>query len=423
MKILIHLLTLLILPVLLFAQNNQSQLTKDYIEKYKGIAIREMKRTGVPASITLAQAIVESASGESNLAKKFNNHFGIKCKLDWKGQTTYQNDDTKNECFRVYPSADSSFIDHSNFIKYRPNYANLFELDPVDDTAWAYGLKKAGYATERDYPAKLLKTIDDYELAQYNFPELVAEDSAKQDTALATKDTTIINSPIIINQVKDTLVKNTIVNDTVVKLNSIKGINANTTSQLSMPVMNGVGKITADTVVQKISTPILTQSIPKADTLPKKEIPNFPINQKFKINQSTAIWANKDRSFLEIANTYNVALYKLYKYNELPETDLVQADQIIFITEKRKESNKKVHIVKIGETIYDISQIEGIQLEALKAYNNNFTNNPLKEGSIVYLFNMPKDPSVTPVAVPNTPDLKQKIKGLINIPFLKSKNN
>lgn len=101
-----------------------------------------MKRTGIPASITLAQGIIESNSGESNLALNYKNHFGIKCKSDWKGETTFQDDDAKQECFRVYPNSNASYIDHSNFLKTRPNYAPLFELDPVDDSAWAFGLKK-----------------------------------------------------------------------------------------------------------------------------------------------------------------------------------------------------------------------------------------------------------------------------------------
>jgi flagellum-specific peptidoglycan hydrolase FlgJ len=182
MKYLIYILLLVAFPLGLHAQS-KAQVTIDYINKYKGIAIKEMKRTGVPASITLAQGIVESGSGESNLAKKANNHFGIKCKTEWTGEKIYQDDDTKNECFRVYPNADSSFVDHSNFLKYRPYYAALFELDPVDDTAWAYGLKKAGYATEKDYPNSLLKVIELYELSQYNFPELVAEDSLEEANA------------------------------------------------------------------------------------------------------------------------------------------------------------------------------------------------------------------------------------------------
>jgi flagellum-specific peptidoglycan hydrolase FlgJ len=219
-----YIATILIILFLPFITKAQSNLTNLYVEKYKDIAIKEMKRTGIPASITLAQAILESGSGESNLAKSANNHFGIKCKTEWTGPKTYQNDDAKNECFRVYPTADSSFRDHSNFLKNRPYYASLFELDPVDDSAWAYGLKKAGYATERDYPQKLLKIIDDYELSQYNFPELLNEssevaDDAKQniiikpttkvDTALTNKSMPILKENTKIqDSIKDSAVNN-----------------------------------------------------------------------------------------------------------------------------------------------------------------------------------------------------------------------
>ena len=125
------LLLVFLMPFSLLAQKTATLI---YIDQYKDIAIKEMKRTGIPASITLAQGIIESNSGQSNLASNFKNHFGIKCKSDWQGETTYQDDDTKQECFRVYPTAIRSFIDHSDFLKSRPNYASLFELDPVDDS-------------------------------------------------------------------------------------------------------------------------------------------------------------------------------------------------------------------------------------------------------------------------------------------------
>ena len=142
--------------------------TESYIQQYKELAIAEMRRTGVPAAIKLAQAILESQSGKSSLALTANNHFGIKCKTEWTGGRTYKDDDEKGECFRVYASAEQSFIDHSDFLKNRPYYASLFTLDPMDMEAWAYGLKKAGYATSSTYPQSLLKVIKDYQLEKYN---------------------------------------------------------------------------------------------------------------------------------------------------------------------------------------------------------------------------------------------------------------
>lgn len=138
-----------------------------YIDKYYQIAVREMYRSGVPASITLAQGLLESGAGKSRLASQGNNHFGIKCH-NWKGKSMKVDDDAPKECFRVYDSAEESFRDHSDFLRYWDRYKFLFEYDRTDYKAWAYGLKKAGYATDPAYPAKLIKLIEDYGLQKYD---------------------------------------------------------------------------------------------------------------------------------------------------------------------------------------------------------------------------------------------------------------
>lgn len=140
----------------------------DYIEKWKNVAIREMHLYGIPASITLAQGILESGDGRSDLARESNNHFGIKCHSDWKGERVYHDDDEDNECFRKYDNAEQSFRDHSLFLKERSRYAALFTLDPFDYKGWAKGLKDAGYATDRHYPDRLITIIEDYQLDQYD---------------------------------------------------------------------------------------------------------------------------------------------------------------------------------------------------------------------------------------------------------------
>ncbi|SMO39624.1 glucosaminidase domain-containing protein [Solitalea koreensis] len=145
----------------------RSSSTEAYIQKYKGIAVDEMKRTGIPASITLAQGILESGSGNSDLATMANNHFGIKCTNDWQGETYYKDDDRPNECFRKYPHVEGSFHDHSEFLK-RPRYAALYKLDPSDYKGWAYGLKSAGYATHSEYAPKLINLIDKYDLTRFD---------------------------------------------------------------------------------------------------------------------------------------------------------------------------------------------------------------------------------------------------------------
>ncbi|RYZ47731.1 MAG: N-acetylmuramoyl-L-alanine amidase, partial [Chitinophagaceae bacterium] len=129
----------------LFAQAKNR--VQEYIDKYKDIAMAEMARTGVPASITLAQGIHESGAGTSDLVQRSNNHFGIKCKTEWTGEKVYHDDDARGECFRKYDDPFTSYKDHSDFLRARKHYASLFDLDPQDYEGWAYGLKKAGYAT------------------------------------------------------------------------------------------------------------------------------------------------------------------------------------------------------------------------------------------------------------------------------------
>jgi flagellum-specific peptidoglycan hydrolase FlgJ len=141
--------------------------TTEYIAFFKGIAIHEMRLYGIPASITLAQGILESGSGRGRLARDANNHFGIKCH-DWTGPRVYHDDDRAQECFRKYNDPNQSYRDHSLFLAKRKRYANLFKYKPTDYKAWARGLKKAGYATDPKYPQKLISLIERYELYQYD---------------------------------------------------------------------------------------------------------------------------------------------------------------------------------------------------------------------------------------------------------------
>jgi LysM repeat protein len=140
----------------------------EYVSKYKEEAITDMHKTGVPASITLAQGILESDAGNSNLAKEANNHFGIKCHKEWTGETFIMDDDAKDECFRKYRSVLDSYDDHGLFLRTRPRYATLFDLDITDYKGWAHGLKKAGYATNPRYAELLIKLIEENELHQYD---------------------------------------------------------------------------------------------------------------------------------------------------------------------------------------------------------------------------------------------------------------
>ena len=136
---------------------------EQYIEQWKEVAVRKMKEHGIPASITLAQGLLESGNGNSKLAREANNHFGIKCTPDWTGGKSYHDDDKKDDCFRKYKDAAQSYEDHAKFLQ-KPRYASLFELKPTDYEGWARGLKKAGYATDPAYPQKLISLIERYRL-------------------------------------------------------------------------------------------------------------------------------------------------------------------------------------------------------------------------------------------------------------------
>jgi flagellum-specific peptidoglycan hydrolase FlgJ len=150
---------LLLLPMGLWSQKT----TEAYIQKWKAECLQQMEQYGIPASITMAQGILESGAGTSDLATAANNHFGIKCHKDWTGKKFYKDDDQKDECFRVYEHAEASFEDHSLFLK-RDRYASLFELKPTDYKGWAQGLKQCGYATNPKYPQLLIELIEKHRL-------------------------------------------------------------------------------------------------------------------------------------------------------------------------------------------------------------------------------------------------------------------
>src|SRR5215211_4692526 len=160
----LKLLTILLVFTSHFVFAQSVETIQKYIAQFKDIAIAEEIRTGVPAAITLAQGIHETGAGTSDLVIASNNHFGIKCKTEWAGAAVYHDDDAKGECFRKYDDPLDSYKDHSDFLKNRPYYTSLFNLDPIDYKAWAYGLKKAGYATNPKYAYILIKLIEDYDL-------------------------------------------------------------------------------------------------------------------------------------------------------------------------------------------------------------------------------------------------------------------
>ncbi len=186
MKRSLAILLSIMLCISAFAQR-MGKAQEEYVEKYHEIAVQEMLRSGVPASITLAQGLLESGSGLSTLAVNGKNHFGIKCHKGWTGKTMYMDDDRRGECFRVYNSVEESFRDHSDFLRYKDRYKFLFDLERTDYKGWATGLKKAGYATDPKYASKLIKYIEDLNLSRF-------------DILTTAEETVVPESPLKIEQ-------------------------------------------------------------------------------------------------------------------------------------------------------------------------------------------------------------------------------
>jgi len=304
------------------AQNNDA--VASYINQYKQLAIDEMMRTGVPASITLAQGILESNCGKSSLTQASNNHFGIKCKTDWAGNYVFHDDDVRHECFRSYTCAEDSYRDHSDFLKSRPNYASLFNIDVTDYASWAYGLKSAGYATNPVYAASLIETIERYNLADITIAGL------KQ------------NNEIII---------------------------------ASSPVKP------QDELAFENTTKIFPQQ--KATSQATTEVA-YP-EGIFTINQTKVIYAKAGTSLLALANKYNLAYGRLIAFNDMQNGDILRQATLIYLEKKPKRGSKDFHIVLPNENLYDIAQGEGVQLQSLLAYNNFQKNNQPRPGDKIIL--------------------------------------
>lgn len=164
----LKLFLILIISCLTLQAQTRNKQYENYIKKYRELAVEEMKKYHIPASITLAQGLLESGAGQSTLARKSNNHFGIKCGSDWRGKTVSHDDDARGECFRAYKHPKESYEDHSKFLAGRPRYASLFKLKITDYKGWARGLKKAGYATNPRYADQLIGIIELYELHKYD---------------------------------------------------------------------------------------------------------------------------------------------------------------------------------------------------------------------------------------------------------------
>jgi LysM repeat protein len=348
---------LLWLPLLPKAQEPVNAAVLAYINAYRDVAVREMQRTGVPASIKLAQGILETEAGRSDLVLRSNNHFGIKCKSSWTGEKVYHDDDARGECFRKYSAAEDSWKDHSDYLRSQPRYASLFSLDPMDYKGWAHGLKRAGYATNPRYPQILIKYIETYNLNDYTEIAL-GRMAPKADMALSGPGA---------------------------------DVDANPVSVLKAGPMAEQGG------------PVVTQPQPA---------PSYPAGE-FRINDTRVIFAEAGTSLLSIATDRDIRLSWLLDFNDLPEgTDMLGKGQLIYLQRKRRHGQQEFHEVASGETLHEISQREAIRLESLMSYNHLSPGMQPAAGTKLYLQRKAPErpalaearPAVNPGMAESTPD-------------------
>jgi len=311
----------LILVTMVFAQKDLT--VEDYIDRYKEISIKEMEKSGIPASITLAQGILESRYGNSTLSKASNNHFGIKCHKGWTGKTYFHDDDKKNECFRVYKNPEQSFRDHTDFLQTRDRYAFLFEYDSAEYKKWAHGLKKAGYATNPKYGNILVDLIERHELYVYDRPGRHAvalhphKDRNKEEEVKTKED----------YQVSETTV--------------------------TVPV----GNIDAGSTSGEIA-----------------------------YNRIRAVVVSKYDNLFTIADRHGVPATRIEKYNDLLPRQELEEGMLLYLQPKRGRSTRqRTHVIQRNETMWDVSQLYGVKLDKLYARNLLAPGEEPVTGSVISL--------------------------------------
>lgn len=310
------------LPCLAGGEEDQ----RNYINKWKDEAIRQMAMHRIPASITLAQGLLESGSGKSELSARSNNHFGIKCHQDWEGGRTYHDDDEKGECFRVYPDPRESFEDHSLFLK-RTRYAPLFELDIDDYKGWAKGLKRCGYATSPTYAKALIELIERHGLNAYDEEGLVW---IRKGSVPTPSDM-----------------------DTAEAGGSGRGANDPSTSDGARTINMGNAR-----------------------------------NSGITENDVAWVILNGGETLGELARQLDLAVWQLRKYNDLEgaEADTrFDGDRRLYTQPKRRRGTRHWHVAKAGETLRDISDAEAVKLKVLTQRVQVGPDAPLREGQRIPL--------------------------------------
>lgn len=344
---------------------------EEYIVQFKDIAISEMKRTGVPASITLAQGILETENGNSELVKKSNNHFGIKCKSTWTGESVTHDDDANGECFRAYTNANESYRDHSDFLKANKRYSALFNLDPVDYAGWAKGLKKAGYATNPRYPDLLIKYIEQYDLQQYTLialNRLPGSDIAKseEDKSALPVDVAVENT---ITENDITITAND--PDKIISINKINCVFAK--KGTSLLVIANKHKISLSKLME-------FNDMSAEGLLAKDQL--IYLEKKAKSGEQEYYILQQGETLYDAAQKNAVQLKYLLEYNNIKAGSTLNPKTKLFLQPgfqgavKNADGRKnKVHLVGSKEGLYSIAKTYHVTVQQLKEWNKLDSDN------------------------------------------------
>lgn len=325
---------------------------ESYIQKYDDIAVREMNRSGIPASITLSQGILESSYGNSPLAVDAKNHFGIKCHNEWEGYTFWQYDDEeKPSCFRSYCSPEKSYIDHTNFLLTRSRYDFLFKLDKTDYKAWAKGLQKAGYATASGYADKLISLIDRYELYTYDYDDAMS----------------------VVSFIEKPVSPKPLWNDAVWTSNIVTP-----ETELEYTIHD-----TQEIFIEKtILTNTMTTGKATSELFPKHFRKGIFTNNNVKM-----VIASAQDTPESIARAQGIPLDNLMAYNDLEPKQTLLLHQYVYLQPKQSKFRgiRGTHRIKHEESMYIIAQVYGLQLDVLLMRNRMKKGDEPALGEIIYL--------------------------------------
>lgn len=350
-----------------------------YIARYAAVAVQEMYRSGVPASITLAQGLLESRYGMSALAAEGHNHFGIKCHKDWKGKSMKVDDDEKGECFRVYDEDLESFRDHSDFLRYRDRYKFLFDYEVTDYVAWANGLKKAGYATDPAYPSKLISSIERYGLAKYD--RMKPSDFKSQtasDQALYTGREDGVEVKGGLESTRDDKRSKT---------------SAKSEKSAARKAKSAHRKAAADyeeTVPEVLpESPIEMEEAVQVTVAQQNEEFHFTMARPvYKQNGVPFIYSREGETYASIAEENNLFIKEILKFNDLAAGQTLQPGTVVYIQAKKNQTERGLdkYIVETdGENLRDICQRFAVKMNSVMAVNGFEAGHILREGDTILL--------------------------------------